>query len=491
MPKKSDLLPLESFSDYQKNSNLIAGLAVSMNQEMDFLPQVEGQVPKSIQGCLYRNGAGLFDRSNGRKRMLLDGDGLIQMFNFRSGQVRYKNRFVRTKKYVDENKLNKFIYPTFTTRAPGGFIKNFFPTIESSASVTVFKYLDHLIATDEMAIPYLLDPVSLETRGVFAPDESNLKAKYQAHTKWDGINRRRVFLKLEPGPVMKGIVAELDEGGELVQKKGLSFPRPSFFHDWHITPNYYIFVLHPSYVSLPQLVLYELGLNSFIESLSGTWRPEQGNLIFVVPRNSDERAKSYESKAFWMVHAVNAYEEGNELIVDLVGLEREGYSSQSNPLYSIMQGNLPEGKYQAAGSPVTRYRIQLNTGILREEVLTPSGFFEFPTIDLSLSGQKAPYAYLTQVGQADYFWSAISRLHLQTGKLDTYDFGYGIYTSEPIFLIDEEKQGWILTQIYNGHKKESALAILSADSIQNGPVALVNLGRPCPMGFHGSWVPSL
>jgi all-trans-8'-apo-beta-carotenal 15,15'-oxygenase len=40
-----------------------------------------------LQGTLYRNGPGLFDRGGGRKRMLLDGDGMIQAYQFRNSHT--------------------------------------------------------------------------------------------------------------------------------------------------------------------------------------------------------------------------------------------------------------------------------------------------------------------------------------------------------------------------------------------------------------------
>src|SRR5262249_33509256 len=68
----------------------------------DETPRVEGQVPASLAGSLYRNGPGLFERGGVPKPNLLDGDGLVQRLSFRDGSVRYQNRFVRTRKLAEE-----------------------------------------------------------------------------------------------------------------------------------------------------------------------------------------------------------------------------------------------------------------------------------------------------------------------------------------------------------------------------------------------------
>ncbi|MHA1838682.1 MAG: carotenoid oxygenase family protein, partial [Candidatus Ranarchaeia archaeon] len=101
------------------------GLATSLSTERSYEPRVEGMVPKGLQGTLYRNGPGLFDRGGLRKRNILDGDGLIQAFRFQEDAVQYQNRFVRTRKYVDETKAGRFLYSTWTTQAPGGLLSNF------------------------------------------------------------------------------------------------------------------------------------------------------------------------------------------------------------------------------------------------------------------------------------------------------------------------------------------------------------------------------
>ena len=78
------------------------GLATSLREEHDYEARVEGAVPPELQGALYRIGPGLFDRGGLRRRTVLDGDGMVQSFTFHAGGVRYRNRFVRTRRYVAE-----------------------------------------------------------------------------------------------------------------------------------------------------------------------------------------------------------------------------------------------------------------------------------------------------------------------------------------------------------------------------------------------------
>src|SRR5262245_15483146 len=85
----------------------------------DYVPQLEGILPNVLQGSLYRNGPGLFERGGVRKPHLLDGDGLVQRLSFREGSVRYQNAFVRTRKLERESQAGDYRYATWSQRAPG------------------------------------------------------------------------------------------------------------------------------------------------------------------------------------------------------------------------------------------------------------------------------------------------------------------------------------------------------------------------------------
>src|SRR5512132_3967861 len=99
-------------------------LACSEHGGRDYVPRVGGRLPASLEGSLYRNGPGLFERGGVRKPHLLDGDGLVQRLSFRGGNVRYQNRFVGTRKLVKEEAAGRYLHATWSQRAPGGIFSN-------------------------------------------------------------------------------------------------------------------------------------------------------------------------------------------------------------------------------------------------------------------------------------------------------------------------------------------------------------------------------
>ena len=62
-------------------------LAISERGGRDETPLIDGQIPRDLNGSLYRNGPGLFERGALRKPHLLDGDGLVQRLSFADGKA--------------------------------------------------------------------------------------------------------------------------------------------------------------------------------------------------------------------------------------------------------------------------------------------------------------------------------------------------------------------------------------------------------------------
>ena len=61
---------------------------------------IQGEVPAAINGTLFRNGPGRLKIGPHKYGHWFDGDGMLNAISFRDGQVHYRNRYVRTPKYV-------------------------------------------------------------------------------------------------------------------------------------------------------------------------------------------------------------------------------------------------------------------------------------------------------------------------------------------------------------------------------------------------------
>ena len=74
-----------------------------------------GEVPDFVRGTYYLNGPARFARAGLRYRHWLDGDGMVCALRFERDGVHFTNRFVRTHKFVAEEKAG---HPSFARSAP-------------------------------------------------------------------------------------------------------------------------------------------------------------------------------------------------------------------------------------------------------------------------------------------------------------------------------------------------------------------------------------
>ena len=456
-------------------------LGTSLDREYDYQATVEGNIPGSLQGTLYRNGPGLFERDGFRKSTLLDGDGMLQAIDIHGQNVRYRNHFVRTDKYIAEEQAGKFLMPTWTTPAPG-FFDNI-PGIPggSQAGVTTYVVNGQLYAIDEAGEPWVLDPKTLDGDREQAVVENDPAGSYKAHTKFDAKTGDWIFLGWTPGRHTDIDVIIKHAAGGLKSRRRFRSPRGGYIHDFFNSENHIVVLLHAvSSNPFPMLA----GLETFSESLS--WQPELGNIVLVIPKDISLPVREYEAPPSWMWHSFNAYEQGNELIVDFIGYEEPDHFLGPNAtLRTIMQGRLGDSHYPGIAR---RYRMDLQGSSLVEEQLA-EGNFEFPMIHGDLSGQPHSHGFATTGAQGQFFHSGLAAIDFRTGKVESFDFGPEVHVGEAIFVPEgaDEKRGYLLTMCLDGSSGKSFIAILNAAQLDDGPVARIMLSHHTPLSFHGFW----
>ena len=463
------------------------GLAQSLPGEQDYPADVEGTIPAGLRGTLYRNGPGLFERGGVRKRTILDGDGLIQQFSFRNDGVRYRSRFVRTEKYLAEAAADRFLYPSWSTQAPGGWLANFWVTdeIKSQAGITVFLVNGRLYAFDESSYPYELDPATLQTVGETSLGIPREETIYSAHPKIDPVTGEWLHFGVRYGarPLLHITVFRAD--GSLHYRRTIPMPRFVYIHDWFVATSHLVVCLHPVVIDFwPAL----LGFRSISDSLR--WRPEEGNLLLVIPRDPAREPFRIETEPRFMWHSINAHDNGTELFAEFVGYDNPDHFVGNDPVITaIMDGR--EGEHAYPGR-LRRYRIDIPRRTVRDEIVA-DGNFEWPRIDARLLCRPHRYAYLAEARPQEFFWTKVIRHDRQTGAEERYDFGERVYCSEPIFVPGSEGEhdrGWVMTECYDGGTGKSFLALLDAERLAGGPLAVVHLRHHVPFSYHGWWAPA-
>lgn len=445
----------------------------------DYVPRMEGRVPAALNGSLYRNGPGLYERAGRRKRHLLDGDGLVQRLSFSNGQARYQNAFVQTPKFMAEEAAQRYLYSTWTTRRSGGPLRNLGGgPMAPQAGVTVYPVGDKLYALDEANPIFELDPQSLETLGqrVMGDRLPNVKA----HTKFDPVTGEWLLAGQDFGRTSSIQTVSYNQAGQRGFQQNLGGQPLVYWHDFLITRHYFIFVLHPCELEPFGMLA---GLRSVVDSLR--WRPEKGNRIVLIPR-AGGKPLYFEAQGAFMWHALNAYERGDEIIADIVTYDHpDHFIGEDALLHTLMDGKM--GNAEEPGK-LRRYTINTRTGVLKEEVLD-EGNHEFPFVDPRVVGREHQVGYYAFSG-IGAMQTGLKRLDMHSGQQQVFDFGPGTHVGEPVFVnqpggrVDE---GWLISQCLDGDSGNTFFALFDARDLSGGPLSKIWLDHSVPLSFHGWW----
>ena len=462
---------------------LFAPLGANAVERTTYRPDVVGKLPSEMHGTLYRNGPGLFTRGGRSKAHVLDGDGLVQRLAIADGEATYARRFVRTKKFVQETNADRFIYPTWTTRAPG-LLSNVGQRMKSQAGITVYQIDGRLLALDEVSPAYEVDTQSLETVGTAILGLPEADSSLRAHVKCLSASGDWLFASTRMG--RKGMEIDLvrhrRDGSRVVTPTAHS-PRLTYVHDFAATERHAVFILHAVELSPLRFIS---GFSSFRESLS--WRPSIGNLAMVIDLATGA-SRVFEAPASWWWHVANAYEQEDRLLVDFVGYDDPGHFLGGDAqLAAIMHGH--DGIRGPHGT-LRRYIIDFAHHRLEEIELAGSNF-EFPSVAPLTVGVEHESIFASQGTESGMLHTGVARLNVSSGVVDSFDFGPTTHCGEPVFAKrpggTEEADGWLIVQVLEMNRGAASFAVLDARHVHDGPLATIELEASAPISFHGMWL---
>jgi all-trans-8'-apo-beta-carotenal 15,15'-oxygenase len=457
------------------------------------LDLIEGELPTDLVGVLYRNGNGRFAHQGVRYDHLFDGDGMISRFAFDGKQVRYRNRYVRTSEFLEEEKAGRMLYRSFGTNLPGGIIRNAFRMrFKNAANTSVVWHGGHMMALWEGGLPHRIDPVTLETidrydyNGVLRNQFSWLDSRimpelpFSAHPKIHpdtgvlhnfgtlaGTKQRLIMYEVNPdGKARIGQVIEMDD--------------MTFSHDFVLTQSgHRILFLTPVAFDMPRALL---GLTSPAASI----KVDRAKPTLVLVIDPDGTIHRLSTDFCFVFHFVNAYQDTDgKLIVDGLMLD---YFPESALMKAYLQGDVAD---DGAGARFTRYTIDLEAKQVTHAPLTDYEG-KLPEIHPDLLGKA--YRYAWGIGRpithnrplADQ----IVKIDVQTGQ-GTHTGNEHSLPSEPIVVprpgSTVEDDAWLLYLLFDDRTQATDLVVADAASLAT--VARLRLPHNIPLGFHGMWLP--
>jgi len=151
--------------------------------------KVVGELPRELNGTLYRNGPNPQFEAPGAHWFV--GDGMLHAFHLENGRASYRNRWVRTPKWQAEHDAGRALF--------GGFGGRKLPdapptscTDTGVANTSIIFHAGRLLALEEGHLPTEIEPGTLNRRG-YCDYDGGITGPFTAHPKIDPVTGEMVF----------------------------------------------------------------------------------------------------------------------------------------------------------------------------------------------------------------------------------------------------------------------------------------------------------
>jgi len=208
--------------------------------------------------------------------------------------------------------------------------------------------------------------------------------------------------------------------------------------------------------------------------------------VGVMRRDGDvSEIRWFNTEACYVFHPLNSWEEDGKIHCDVMRYNVA-------PLFPWADGR-PGDK---AAARLVRWTFDLNgTSDAIKETPLDDLDGEFPRVDPRVETLKHRHGWYAAetTSSGTIRMNAIAHLDLSTGKRQVYELDGGDATSEPVFVPRSadaaEGDGWLTAVVYRAGEDRSDLLVFEAQDIAKGPVAVAEMPRRMPFGFHGNWAP--
>ncbi|MCX2982954.1 dioxygenase [Halieaceae bacterium IMCC14734] len=407
--------------------------------------KVTGTIPSALSGRLLRNGA---NPQSGWSDHWFLGNGMLHGVEIRDGKANwYRNRYVKT---------------PFFLKPDADVMESLGDMNMSTANTNVIHHAGKIMALEEGHWPFVVDD-QLETVG---PNNyaGKLTGPMTAHPKTCAATGEMLafaYSMMEPYLTYYRISAS----GELLQVEPITVGAGTMIHDFNITRNNVVFMDLPALWNLEGIADSGLPI---------VWDESYGARLGVMPRNgSDKDVTWYEINPCYVFHPLNAYEDGNKIILDVCRME--------------------DAMKPGSEAPPMLYRwvIDQDKGTVSETQLDDR-VVDFPRVCDTVVGLKNRYGYAAAFAPNLPVAAGLIKYDLDSSSSSYHDLKGG-QGSEAVFVKDpagsSEDDGWVLSYVYRPETNQSDVVIVDSRHFDQEPVATIHLPVRVPAGFHGNWVP--
>jgi all-trans-8'-apo-beta-carotenal 15,15'-oxygenase len=245
-----------------------------------------------------------------------------------------------------------------------------------------------------------------------------------------------------------------------------------------MTPRHLIFMLMP----------FDLnpGEGPFFELMR--FAPQRACRVAVIPKDALEAPRWFECEFAMAYHFGDAHERGEEIFMRTV--RHRNIEDARSPMAAAMRGERGD---TVSGTDLATLRLNLRTGTARWERHEVADI-EFPTFDERTPGDTPARLFAPcGVGQADApYFNGVMSVDVERGRTQRWGYGRRVMAEEHRFVPKpggRVGEGWLLGTLLDYGRGRSGLALLDAERVAEGPLAMAWVPYTTPLGFHGWFSP--
>ncbi|MDI9953290.1 carotenoid oxygenase family protein [Rhodococcus sp. IEGM 1305] len=463
-----------------------------------------GEIPKDIAGGFYRTGPTWKRPTKQGTDGLLSMDGMVQGLVIENGNATFRNRWIRTPKYVLEEQHGKGMFAwtdgdwhDWRNFGLGDVVRDMCTkgVPQGTNNVNIFPFQGKMVATaDSVGAPIAIDPITLDTIGI-VPWSTQLSAGihekaafgdagFTAHPKWDpetGELYGWAYRDRQPYVTLHFV----NPDGTVRSRDITDAPYNTVAHDIWLTPEHVVMPFQPFLVD-KQRILQDKSVYA--------WEPDLPIVLALIPRrdiNGPIKWVTMDVEPQYVMHTMSGNMTGSRLTLDAPIFNRPPFPFEQD----FADGDDVALFFSIAKSHLGRWTVDLETGATKSEQLSdrPS---ELPKVDERFYGKGYRWGY--QVG-GRVKRSGMSMNSLVITDMHTLqDQEYQIRHEQPAGVLEAtfvprtldapEGDGYIIVPVSWWAENRGEYLIFDTHDITKGPITRIDI--PFRLGWtaHGHWM---
>jgi beta,beta-carotene 9',10'-dioxygenase len=445
---------------------------------------VKGKFPEWLTGHYIRNGPGMYNLPNRRMNHWFDAMGALHSFTLSNGHVSYQCRYIDCASYRHVKEKGELKYSEFATDPCRSLFKKIqsyvFPTLPNmtdNPKINVARIGEKFMALGETPMQVEFDIHTLKAVGVEEVVPGAFAYKTTAHPHFDQDHAYNLVVKFGMQSHYK-IYDMAQHGGKPLAS--IPVKKPAYLHGFGMSKKYFIIAAGPLVVVPLQLLFWK---RPYIENHK--WLPQEGGSIWVIDRSNGKTVAHFETDPFFSFHHVNAWEEGDELVMDLNAYDDASIVEK----YYLKELEKP-GSRLPFGT-LRRYRMNLRTKKIAHHTISEA-CIELPRIDYARFNTDGNYGHTYGVSihpsKREGFYNSIVSINTKNGD-SMYWNEEGCYPGEPCFVprpgSKADDDGVLLSIVLDAKKKNSFLLLLDAADLTE--IARATVPEAIVYGFHAEF----